>query len=111
MAPLCVRQLSPADRRVWNQAIAMLMELQKRNDFGEKDLAAAVGTALRRGAARRYCDDCGVKVAGGATINCGGPQGGSAVLLGWRFLNSPGPHIHRISCSRVRDEIQLKYKE
>ena len=92
MAPLCGRQLSPADRRVWNQAIAMLMGLKRRNDFGEKDLAAAVGTALRRGAAKRYCDDCGVKVAGGATINSGrGAQGGSGVPLGWRFLYSPGP--------------------
>ena len=91
MAPLCGRQLSPADRRVWNQAIAMLMGLKRRNDFGEKDLAAAVGTALRRGAAKRYCDDCGVKVAGGATINSRGAQGGSGVPLGWRFLYSPGP--------------------
>ena len=65
MAPLCGRQLSPADRRVWNQAIAMLTGLKRRNDFGEKDLAAAVGTALRRVAAKRYCDDCGVKVAPG----------------------------------------------
>ena len=45
----------------------MLMGLKRRNDFGEKDLAAAVGTALRRGAAKRYCEDCGVKVAGGAS--------------------------------------------
>ena len=98
MAPLCGRQLSPADRRVWNQAIAMLMGLKRRNDFGEKDLAAAVGTALRRGAARRYCDDCGVKVAGGATINSRGAQGGSGVPLGWRFLYSLAPDVHRISC-------------
>ena len=42
----------------------MLMGLKVRNDFGEKDLAAAVGAALRRGAAKRYCDDCGVQVAG-----------------------------------------------
>ena len=92
MAPLCGRQLSLADRRVWNQAIAMLVGLQRRNDFGEKDLAAAVGTALRRGLAKRYCDDCGVKVAGGATIISGrGAQGGSGVPLGWRFLYSPGP--------------------
>ena len=68
MAPLCGRQLSPADRRVWNQAIAMLMGLKRRNGFGEKDLAAAVGTALHRGATNRCCDDCGVKVAGGAAI-------------------------------------------
>ena len=91
MAPLCGKLLSPNDRKVWNQAIAMLMGLKRRNGFGEKDLTAAVGTALRRVAAKRNCDDCGVLVAGGATIICGGPQGGSAVLLGWRFLNSPGP--------------------
>ena len=73
MAPLCGRQLSLAERRVWNQAIAMLMGLKRRNDFGEKDLAAAVGTALHvRGATKRYCADCGVKVAGGAAINSGG---------------------------------------
>ena len=52
----------------------MLMGLKRRNDFGEKDLAAAVGKALRRGAAKRYCEDCGVKVAGGATINSGGAR-------------------------------------
>ena len=76
MAPLCGKQLSPADRRVWSQAIAMLMGLKRRNDFGENDLAAAVGTALRRVAAKRYCDDCGVKVAGGATIiTVGGIKG------------------------------------
>ena len=87
MAPLCGRQLSLADRRVWNQAIAMLMGLKRRNDFGEKDLAAAVGTALHvRGATKRYCADCGVKVAGGAAINSGGSQGSSAVSLVWRFL-------------------------
>ena len=74
MAPLCGRQLSPADRRVWNQAIAMLMGLKRRNGLSEKDLTDAVGTAVCRGAAKRYCEDCGVKVAGGATINSGGAR-------------------------------------
>ena len=83
MAPLCGKLFSPKDRKVWNQAIAMLMGLKRRNGFGEKDLTAAVGTALRRGAAKRNCDDCGVKVAGGATINCGGPQGGRAPRSSW----------------------------
>ena len=64
MAPLCGRQLSPADRRVWNQTIAMLMGLKIRNGFGEKELTAAVGMALHRGAAKHNCEDCGVKVAG-----------------------------------------------
>ena len=48
----------------------MLMGLKIRNGFGEKELGAAVGTALRL--ARTDCEDCGVKVAGGATINPGG---------------------------------------
>ena len=63
MVLVCGKPLSPADRRVWQQAIAMLMGLKSRNGFGEKDLAAAVGTALHRYAARRKCEDCGVKVA------------------------------------------------
>ena len=93
MAPLCGRQLSPADRRVWNQTIAMLMGLKIRNGFGEKELTAAVGMALHRGAAKHNCEDCGVKVAGGASndLNSGGHQEGSAVPLGWPFLNGPGP--------------------
>ena len=91
---LNVRTLCPEDRKVWQQAITLLMGLKIRNGLGEKDLAAAVGTALRRGAAKRYCDDCGVKVAGGATnktVSGRGAQGGSGVPLGWRFLYSPGP--------------------
>ena len=91
MAPLlCGRQLSPADRRVWKQAIAMLVGLKRRNGFGEKDLAAAVGTAVRRGAARRYCEDCGVKVAGGATINSGGARLAVSILA-WPpiYIESP----------------------
>ena len=79
MAPLCGKPLSPEDRKVWQQAIAMLLGLKVRNEFGEKALVAAVGTALHRYAARRNCEDCGVKVAGGATINSGAPQGGSRV--------------------------------
>ena len=66
MAPLHGKLLSPADRRVWRQAIAMLVGLKRRNGLSEADLAAAVGTAVRRGAARRYCEDCGEKVTGGA---------------------------------------------
>jgi hypothetical protein len=66
MAPLCGKPLSPKDRKVWQQAIALLMGLKFRNGFGEKDLAAAVGTALRRRATKRNCEDCGVMVARGA---------------------------------------------
>ena len=86
MAPLklCGMQLSAADRRVWKQAIAMLVGLKRRNGFGGKDLAAAVGTAVRVGAAKRSCEDCGVKVEqAGLRYTLGG--------LGWRFLYSPGP--------------------
>ena len=88
MAPLCGKPLTPEDREVWQQAIAMLMGLRIRNGFGEEDLVAAVGTALRRGAAiaKKKCEDCGVKVAGGAAIIPGGAQGGSAVPLVWQFL-------------------------
>ena len=77
MAPLCGQLFSrPEDRKVWNQAIAMLMGLKRRNDFGEKDLAAAVGTALHRSASGRNCKDCGVTVARwAATCYLRGPQG------------------------------------
>ena len=63
MAPLTVRTLSPEDRKVWHQAIAMLMGLKVRNGFGEKDLAGAVERALHRGT---RCEDCRIKVASGA---------------------------------------------
>ena len=61
--PLCGKPLSPKDRKVWQQAIAMLMGLKVRNGFGEKDLAGAVERALHRGT---RCEDCRVKVASGA---------------------------------------------
>jgi hypothetical protein len=94
MAPLCGKLLSPADRKVWQQALAMLMGLKIRNGFGEKELAAAVGTALHRRATKRNCEDCGVKVAGGATIS-----------LGLAIPNKlPAPNIHRIS-REARDDI------
>ena len=63
LAPLCGKLLSPKDRKVWHQAIALLMGLKVRNGFGEKDLAGAVERALRRGA---RCEDCRIKVASGA---------------------------------------------
>ena len=75
----------------------MLMGLKRRNDFGEKDLAAAVGTALRRVAAKRYCDDCGVKVAGGATINSGGLKGAPGSPWAGDSYTRLAPDIHRIS--------------
>ena len=89
MAPLCGRQLSPADRRVWNQTIAMLMGLKIRNGFGEKELTAEVGMALHRAAASRNCEDCGVKVTSGAGADSGGAQGGGARSLG-RAIPKPG---------------------
>jgi hypothetical protein len=61
LAPLCGKPLSPKDRKVWQQAIAMLMGLKVRNGFGEKDLAGAVEHALRT-----RCEDCRIKVASGA---------------------------------------------
>jgi hypothetical protein len=61
MAPLCGKPLSPEDRKVWQQAITLLMGLKNRNDFGEKDLGAAVETALHERARKRKCEDCGVK--------------------------------------------------
>ena len=65
LAPLCGKPLSPKDRKVWRQAIAMLMGLKVRNGFGEKDLAGAVERALHRPPSTR-CEDCRVKVASGA---------------------------------------------
>ena len=66
MAPLCGKPLSAGDRKVWQQAIAMLMGLKIRNGFGEKDLAGAVERALHRGVQIYRCEDCRVKVASGA---------------------------------------------
>ena len=75
MPPLCGKPLSPKDRKVWQQAIALLMGLKFRNSFGEKDLTAAVGTALRRRATKhKNCEDCRVTVARRAAYS--GAQGG-----------------------------------
>jgi hypothetical protein len=71
MAPLCGKPLSHEDRKVWQQVIALLMGLKIRNEFGAKDLTADVGKALRRAAASRNCEDCGVKVASGAAHSGG----------------------------------------
>jgi hypothetical protein len=68
-SPLCGKPLSPEDRKAWQQAIALLVGLKVRNGLGERDLAAAVETALHRGCAaptasrRRTCEGCGIKVA------------------------------------------------
>ena len=96
---VCGKPLSPGDRKVWQQAIALLMGLKVRNGIGEKDLAGAVETALhhsagggsapevniqptgrrkarrtkaegaRAQAERRTCEDCGVKVASRAAVH------------------------------------------
>ena len=66
LLPVCGKPLSPEDRRVWQQAIAMLVGLKIRNGFGGKELTAAVGTALHARASSLNCKDCGVKVASGA---------------------------------------------
>jgi hypothetical protein len=99
MAPLCGMQLSPADRRVWNQTIAMLIGLKIRNGFGEKELTAAVGTALHvfhgDGAAKHNCEDCGVKVAGGASNDkLRGASIGLHGPLGLTISNRAWPPIH-----------------
>ena len=75
MARLCGKPLSPKDRKVWQQAMAMLMGLKVRNGFGMKDLAGAVERALHRGT---RCEDCSIKVASGAR----GSQGGGRSALG-----------------------------
>ena len=67
LAALCGKPLSVKDRKVWQQAIAMLMGLKVRSGFGEKELAGAVERALHRGT--HGCEDCSIKVACGAAIN------------------------------------------
>ena len=47
---VCGKPLSPGDRKVWQQAIALLMKLKVRNNIVEKDLAGAVETALHHSA-------------------------------------------------------------
>ena len=86
-APLtvCGKPLSPGDRKVWQQAIALLMGLKVRNGFGKKDLAGAVERALHRGVQIYRCEDCRVKVGSGAAH----PQG----LRARGFLNPPWPPI------------------
>ena len=86
---VCGKPLSPGDRKKWQQAIALLMGLKFRNGFGEKDLAAAVGTALRRRATERNCEDCRVTVARGAAYP--GAQGeGWMGGWGWNGVCSLG---------------------
>jgi hypothetical protein len=91
MAPLCGKPLSPEDRKVWQQAVALLMGLKIRNGLGEKELTAAVGTALHRGATKRNCEDCGLKVARGAAYS--GAQGGGWMgqmgARGWTGVTGP----------------------
>ena len=69
---LCGKPLSFKDRKVWKEAIAMIMGLKVRNGFGEKDLAVAVERALHRGT---RCEDCRIKVSSGAA-SCRGGVGG-----------------------------------
>ena len=108
---------------MWQQAIALLVELKVRNGIGEKDLAGAVETALHHSAggrsapevniqptgrrkARRTkaemarahathkCEDCGVKVASRAAGHAASRGGGRAVpSASWRLLNPAGPPI------------------
>ena len=89
MLPLCGKPLSPKDRKVWQQAITLLLGLKFRNGFGEKDLTAAVGTALRRRATTHNCEDCRVTVARGAAYS-GAPGGGWMGGWGWTGVCSLG---------------------
>ena len=75
---LCGKPLSPAERKVWQQAVAILIGLKVRNGFGEKDLAGAVERALHRGT---RCEDCSIKVASGAR----GSRGPGAAVLAVRL--------------------------
>ena len=43
---VCGLRLKSKDRKVWQQAIAMLMDLKVRNGLGEKELVGAVERAL-----------------------------------------------------------------
>ena len=81
MAPLtvCGKPLSPADRRVWQQALAMLIGLKRRNGFGDNELTAAVKAVLHHAVASRMCEDCGVTVTRVAASS-----GGRAVPSAWR---------------------------
>jgi hypothetical protein len=79
MAPLCGKPLSPDDRDAWRQAIALLMGLKIRNGFDDKELTAAVGTALHVRSSAKSCEDCGLKVASGAA-NAGRGKGQSVPL-------------------------------
>ena len=102
MAPLCGKPLGPADRRVWQQAIALLMGLKMRNGLGEKELTAAVGTALHRGATKRICEDCGVKVA----------RGGYDKLRGERSRGLRGPlglTISKLAWPPICIELPARY--
>ena len=76
MAPLtvCGKPLSPADRRVWQQALAMLIGLKRRNGFGDNELTAAVKAVLHDAmkVASRNCEDCGVTVTCVAASSGGG---------------------------------------
>ena len=109
-APLtvCGKPLSPGDRKVWQQAIALLMGLKVRNDIGEKDLAGAVETALVAEPtankkptvnATRKCEDCGVKVASRAAGHAASRGGRAVASASWRLLNPAAPpNLHSISC-------------
>jgi hypothetical protein len=105
MAPLCGKWLSPDDRRAWQQAVALLVGLKVRHGLGVKELSAAVGKALYRGAARRNCEDCGEKVSrggvggvwgggGGVLVPCSS-RGGRAVQSACVAVPTPAPGTSR----------------
>ena len=72
-APLtvCGKPLSPGDRKVWQQAIALLMGLKVRNDIGEKDLAGAVETALHHSAGGGSAPEVNIQPTSGRKARLG----------------------------------------
>jgi hypothetical protein len=72
-APLtvCGKPLSPGDRKVWQQAIALLMGLKVRNDIGKKDLAGAVETALHHSAGGGSAPEVNIQPTSGRKARLG----------------------------------------
>jgi hypothetical protein len=90
---VCGKPLSPEDRKVWRQAIALLIGLQRKNSFGEEDLTAAVGAALHRATKSGNCEDCGVMVASVAAVAEGVPRGSERSPWAGDACTRPGAQI------------------
>jgi hypothetical protein len=60
---VCGKLLNPEDRKLWRQALGILLELRIRNGIDEKEFSAEVSTVLipkrgARGFASTSCEDC-----------------------------------------------------